>query len=38
MEVSETLKKAWTAVEDAGLPEKIQEAAFREAVRLLIPT
>lgn len=37
MEVSETLKKAWTAVEDAGLPEKIQEAAFREAVRLLVP-
>jgi hypothetical protein len=38
MEVSETLKKAWTAVEDAGLPERIQEAAFREAMRLLIPT
>lgn len=38
MEVSETLKKAWTAVEDAGLPEKIQEVAFREAVRLLVPT
>jgi hypothetical protein len=37
MEISETLKKAWTAVEDAGLPEKIQEAAFREAVRLLVP-
>lgn len=37
MEVSETLKKAWTAVEDAGLPEKIQEVAFREAVRLLVP-
>ena len=38
MEVSETLKKAWTAVEDAGLPEKIQAVAFREAVRLLVPT
>jgi hypothetical protein len=38
MQVSETLKKAWTAVEDAGLPEKIQEVAFREAVRLLVPT
>ena len=38
MEVSETLKTAWTAVEDAGLPEKIQEVAFREAVRLLVPT
>jgi hypothetical protein len=37
MEVSETLKKAWAAVEEAGLPETIQEAAFREAVRLLAP-
>jgi hypothetical protein len=37
MEASETLKKAWTAVEDAGLPEKMHEIAFREAVRLLAP-
>lgn len=37
MEVSETLKKAWAAVEDAGLPEQIHEVAFREAVRLLVP-
>ena len=37
MEVSETLKKAWAAVEDAGLPTNIHEAAFREAVRLLVP-
>lgn len=37
MEVSETLKKAWTAVEVAGLPKNIQEVAFREAVRLLVP-
>lgn len=37
MEVSETLKKAWVAVEDAGLPDKIHEVAFREAVRLLAP-
>jgi hypothetical protein len=37
MEVSETLKRAWSAVETAGLPERIQEAAFREAVRLLAP-
>ena len=37
MEVSETLKKAWAAVEDAGLPERIHEVAFREAVRLLVP-
>ena len=37
MEVSETLKKAWTAVEDAGLPDHLHEVAFREAVRLLVP-
>jgi len=37
MEVSETLKKAWAAVGDAGLPEQIHEVAFREAVRLLVP-
>lgn len=37
MEVSETLKEAWAAVEDAGLPEKIHVAAFKEAVRLLVP-
>ena len=34
---SEVLKEAWSAVEDAGLPEKIQEVAFREAVRLVAP-
>ena len=38
MEVSETLKTAWEAVASADLPEQIQEAAFREAVRLLAPT
>jgi hypothetical protein len=37
MDVSETLKKACAAVEDADLPEKLHEAAFREAVRLLVP-
>lgn len=37
MQVSETLKKAWAAVEDAGLPEEIHEVAFREAVRMLVP-
>jgi len=37
MEVSEVLKNAWTAVEDAGLPERIQPVAFSEAVRLLTP-
>lgn len=38
MEASEVLKKAWSAVEEAGLPEKIHEMAFREAVRLMVPT
>jgi hypothetical protein len=37
MEVSEVLKKAWTAVENASLPESIQLVAFREAVRILAP-
>lgn len=37
IEVIEVLKKAWIAVEDAGLPEGIQSVAFREAVRLLVP-
>lgn len=37
MDVSETLKRAWAAVEDAGLPVTVREVAFREAVRLLAP-
>ncbi len=37
MDVSETLKEAWTAVEEAGLPERIHAVAFREAVRLISP-
>jgi hypothetical protein len=37
MEVSETLRQAWAAVEGADLPERIHEVAFREAVRLLSP-
>jgi hypothetical protein len=37
VEVSEVLQKAWTAVGEAGLPEQIQETAFREAIRMLIP-
>jgi hypothetical protein len=37
MEVSEMLKKAWTAVEDAGLPDNIHEVAFREAMRVMVP-
>lgn len=38
MEISETLRAAWAAVEDADLPETVHEAAFREAVRMLAPT
>lgn len=38
MDVSETLKKAWAAVQEADLPEVMHEVAFREAVRLLAPT
>ncbi len=37
MEVTEVLKKAWSAVEEAGLPENVQPIGFREAVRLLTP-
>lgn len=37
MDTSEVLKKAWAAVEAAGLPEKIHDVAFREAVRLEAP-
>jgi hypothetical protein len=37
MDVTEVLRKAWTAVEGAELPEKIHEVAFREAVRLIVP-
>ncbi|WP_432887444.1 hypothetical protein ACQPYH_05395 [Kribbella sp. CA-245084] len=37
METSEVLKKAWAAVKEADLPEKIHEVAFREAVRLETP-
>lgn len=37
MEVIETLKQAWAAVEQASLPKEIQVVAFREAVRLLAP-
>lgn len=37
MEASEVLKNAWSAVQDAGLPDEIRPLAFREAVRLLAP-
>jgi hypothetical protein len=32
MDTSELLRRAWQAVEDSGVPESMQEAAFREAV------
>lgn len=35
MEAHQILKKAWDAVMAAGLPESMQEAAFREAVALV---
>lgn len=35
VDVSELLKRAWSAVEEAGVPEQVQPVAFREAVRLL---
>jgi hypothetical protein len=35
MNVTEILKEAWAAVQGAGLPNELQEVAFREAVRIL---
>ncbi len=35
MEPDEILNKAWEAVQASGVPESIQEAAFREAVAIL---
>lgn len=37
MSTSSVLKEAWAAVEEADLPERIHEVAFREAVRLIAP-
>lgn len=37
MDVAEVLKKAWLAVDEAGLPDHVQPIGFREAVRLLAP-
>jgi hypothetical protein len=34
MEAKEILKKAWAAVEESGVPEALQEAAFRIAVEI----
>lgn len=35
MDVEELLQTAWTAVKKAGLPESLQEVAFKEAVAYL---
>jgi hypothetical protein len=35
MDVDELLLRAWTAVEKANIPEKLQETAFKEAVAFL---
>lgn len=37
MSTSSVLQEAWSAVEEADLPERIHEVAFREAVRLIAP-
>lgn len=37
MSTSSVLQEAWSAVEEANLPERIHEVAFREAVRLIAP-
>lgn len=38
MDVSQILKQAWAAVQDADLPQEIQHIAFREATRLVAST
>lgn len=38
MELAESIKTAWAAVEDSGVPENMQELAFKEALRLLLGT
>lgn len=37
MDVSDVLRRAWAAVQEAELPSGVQEVGFREAVRLLAP-
>lgn len=36
MEIAESIKSAWTAVEESGVPDHMQELAFREALRSLL--
>lgn len=38
MELAESIKRAWTAVEESGVPEHMQEFAFREALRAVLGT
>lgn len=38
MELTESIKSAWAAVEESGVPEHMQELAFREALRSMLGT
>lgn len=38
MELAESIKTAWTAVEESGVPEHMQKLAFQEALRSLLGT
>ncbi len=38
MELADLIKKAWAAVEESGVPEQMQELAFRESLRVLLET
>lgn len=36
MDLSKSIKTAWEAVKDSGVPEHLQESAFREALRTIL--
>jgi hypothetical protein len=38
MELTESIRTAWTAVEESGIPEHMQELAFKESLRSLLGT
>jgi hypothetical protein len=38
MELAQSIRTAWTAVEESGVPEHMQELAFKEALRSLLGT
>jgi len=38
MELAESIKVAWAAVEESGVPDHMQELAFKEALRSLLGT